>query len=239
MYRYFILLFVLVLYTGCSNKIYFEQKPIQFDSTRTALSLQYLHERYGIKQDAPTITPKMVVVHWTAIPTFNETFAVFDPPTLRNTRPDIQGAGALNVSAHYLIDRDGRIAQLLPDTVMARHVIGLNYAAIGIENVGSDKHPLTDAQLRADARLIRKLADRYDIQYLIGHYEYQLFEDSPLWKEKNDSYRTKKTDPGTVFMIRLRDKLKDLKLKGPPELNGHLKTVNISKSSQLSGLYLY
>ena len=223
MYRDFILLFVIVLCAGCSNKIYFEQKPIQFDSTRTALSMQYLYERYGIKQDAPTITPKMVVVHWTAVPTFEQTFKVFEPPTLRGSRPDIKEAGALNVSAHYLVDRDGSIAQLLPDTIMARHVIGLNHCAIGIENVGSDTRRLTDAQLRANTWLIRRLKERYSIEYLIGHYEYRLFEGHSLWKEKDEGYRTEKIDPGAVFMLRLRDELKDLKLKGAPEQDGMTK----------------
>lgn len=194
-----------------------EQKPIQFDSTRMALSLQYLEERYGIEQERPTISPRMIVVHWTAVPTFEKTFEIFNPPTLQTTRPDIEGAGALNVSAHYLIDRDGLIAQLLPDTVMARHVIGLNHAAIGIENVGSNTERLTAAQLKANAWLIRMLFSRYNIEYLIGHYEYSLFESHPLWKEKDDSYRTEKIDPGTVFMIKLRNTLKDLNLKGAPE----------------------
>jgi N-acetyl-anhydromuramyl-L-alanine amidase AmpD len=214
---------IIFVFTACSKKLYVEQKPIPFDSTRTALTLQYLEEHYGMKQPTPTINPKMVVVHWTAIPTFKGTFEVFNPPTLRNTRPDIKGTGALNVSAHYLVDRDGRIAQLLPDTVMARHVIGLNHAAIGIENVGSDQQRLTDAQLKANAWLIRKLAKRHDIEYLIGHYEYPLFEGHPLWKEKDDAYRTEKIDPGAVFMLRLRDTLKDLNLKGPPEQTGPMK----------------
>lgn len=219
----FVLLSILFAFTACSKKLYIEQKPITFDSTRAELTLQYLEEHYGIEQQAPTITPKMVVVHWTAIPTFEKTFEVFDPPTLRNTRPDIQGAGALNVSAHYLVDRDGHIARLLPDTVMARHVIGLNHAAIGIENVGGEEQRLTEAQLEANARLIQKLAAKYDIEYVIGHYEYPLFEGHPLWKEKDEGYRTEKIDPDALFMLRLRNKLKDLNLKGPPKQTGPMK----------------
>ena len=201
---------------GCSKSLYIEQKPIQFDSTRTELTLQYLDQHYGVQKQQPTIDPKMVVVHWTAVPSFEKTFDIFDPPTLRNSRPDLQGAGALNVSAHYLVGRDGRVAQLLPDTLMARHVIGLNHAAIGIENVGGPDHPLTEAQLQANARLIRQLAGKYDIQYLIGHYEYKLFEGHPLWKEQDDGYRTVKQDPGISFIYRLRHRLNDLHLKGVP-----------------------
>lgn len=219
----FSLVIGLMLFAACSKTLYVEEKPITFGETRKALTLNYLQEHYGLEQQQPTITPKMVVVHWTAIPTFQKTFEVFNPPTLRGSRPDIQNAGALNVSSHYLIDRKGRIAQLMPDTVMARHVIGLNHAAIGIENVGSDKRRLTVAQLRANTRLIKKLANKYDIEYVIGHYEYKLFEGHELWKELDDGYRTDKIDPGAVFMMRLRDRLENLNLKGPPKQTGPMK----------------
>ena len=38
--------------------------------------------------------------------------------------------------AHYVIDRDGTIYQLVPRSIMCRHTVGLNYTAIGIEHVG-------------------------------------------------------------------------------------------------------
>jgi len=60
-------------------------------------------------------------------------------------------------TVHYLIDRDGTIFQQLPDTVFARHVIGLNHCTIGVENVGGGKDPLTKAQLKAKEQLIRYL----------------------------------------------------------------------------------
>lgn len=219
MNKFAILVFIIFAYISCSKSNYVKQKPIQFDSTRVALSLQYMQEHYGIYQQSPTIRPQMIVVHWTDIPTFQETFDIFNPPTLRNTRPDIKDAGALNVSAHYLIKRNGKIYQLLPDTLMARHVIGLNHTAIGIENVGSASKRLTNAQLEANARLIRKLARKYPIEYLIGHYEYTLFEEHPLWMEKDDGYRTEKKDPGLHFMQKLRHKVESLGLQGPPPEN--------------------
>lgn len=218
MIKKLILLGVPLFILACSSKLHIYDKPIQFDSTRAQLSVQYLEQHYGIVQDAPTITPKMIVVHWTAIPSFEKTFQVFDPPLLRSSRSYIKNASVLNVSAHYLISRDGKIAQLLPDTLMARHVIGLNHSAIGIENVGGKAHPLTDAQLQANTRLIRKLTQQYDIEYLIGHHEYTLFEGHPLWKELDDDYRTEKIDPGAVFMLQLRTKLDELELKGIPQL---------------------
>ena len=207
---------------GCSqqSKVEIHQKPIQFDSTRAQLSIEYMEKRYGMDKDEPTIDPKMIVVHWTAIPTFEKSYDFFYEPKLSVQRKDIQDASMLNVSSHYMIKRNGEIYQLLPDTVFARHVIGLNHAAIGIENVGSENNRLTDAQLRANAFLINKLTQTYGIEYLIGHYEYPLFEDHPLWKELDDGYRTEKIDPGREFMKRLRANVQELQLKGPPDSTG-------------------
>ena len=161
----------------------------------------------------------MVVLHWTAIPTLEGSLEAFQPERLPSARGDIQQAGALNVSAHYLVDRDGTIYQLLPDTVMARHTIGLNHCAIGIENVGgTPETPLTEAQLESNTLLVRFLAKKYPIEYLIGHYEYTAFEGHPLWLEKDSGYRTLKTDPGEAFMDQVRQNLSDLSFKPNPEL---------------------
>lgn len=212
-------LVTLLALAGCSQQATFQihQKPIQFDSTRAQLSIKYMDKHYGMQKETPTIDPKMVVVHWTAIPTFKKSYEFFYEPKLGGKREDIQDASMLNVSTHYMIKRNGEIYQLLADTLFARHVIGLNHAAIGIENIGSKKQRLTDAQLRANTYLINKLAKRHNIEYLIGHYEYTSFEGHPLWKEQNDSYRTEKIDPGKEFMRRLRTNVRDLQLKGAPE----------------------
>lgn len=161
----------------------------------------------------------MVVVHWTAIPTLERSFNAFKEPTLPNWRPDITSASGLNVSAHFLIDQDGTIYRLMPENIMARHVIGLNHCAIGIENVGGTKEtPLTKKQLKANIKLIEFLKKAYpEIEYLIGHYEYTLFENHPLWLEVDDGYRTEKTDPGIEFMAELRTATNELNWKPLPE----------------------
>jgi N-acetylmuramoyl-L-alanine amidase len=178
--------------------------------------LQYLKNRHGLDQKEATITPQMVVVHWTAIDNIELTFEVFDPPTLGG-RADLTSASNLNVSSQFLIDRDGTIFRLLPDRTFARHTIGLNYLAIGIENIGGDKDPLTKAQLKANEQLIRYLKRKYPIDYVIGHHEYQNFQNTPLWKEADPNYRTVKTDPGEKFMKKLRKNLSDLGLKPMPK----------------------
>lgn len=213
LYPYFCLA---LLFASCqSYKV--TQKPITFDETRRQLTLEYLEEHYELQQDEPTIDPKMVVVHWTIIPTMQKTFDAFNPSTLPAWRSKIKSASGLNVSSQYLIAQDGTIYQLLPDTIMARHVIGLNHCAIGIENVGGGDLPLTKAQLRSNAALIKKLAIKYPIEYVIGHYEYQSFIGHPLWKETDANYLTQKSDPSEKFMADLRQKLRRLDLKGVPE----------------------
>jgi len=192
-------------------------KPIDFEKDRIDLTLQYMEDRYGLEQNTPKIDPKMIVLHWTAIPTFEGSFNAFKRSKLPQSRESISGASQLNVSSHFLVDRDGTIYRLMPETVMARHVIGLNHVAIGIENVGGTKDtPLTDAQLKSNIWLVNYLDNKYDIEYVIGHYEYTNFEDHELWLEKDSGYRTEKVDPGESFMNAVRNAVKDKNFKKVP-----------------------
>ncbi|MBN9295554.1 MAG: serine hydrolase [Filimonas sp.] len=193
-------------------------KPVVFDKQRQELSIQYMKERHGIVTTAPYIKPRMIVLHWTAIPTLEQSFNAMNPAILPGARQNLATASTLNVAAQFLIDKDGTVYRQLPDTAFARHVIGLNYCAIGVENVGGvNNEPLTKEQLIANEQLIRYLKFKYpDIEYVIGHYEYKLFDGTPLWKEADSSYRTTKNDPGEDFMKRVRADLSDLNLKGAP-----------------------
>jgi len=192
-------------------------KPIIWNEKRQQLSLEYLAIRHGIEANEPSIDPKIIVVHHTVIPTLEGTMRAFMDPELPGFRTSIKGASSLNVSSQFVIDQDGTIYRLLPETAFARHVIGLNYCSIGIENVGGTKEvPLTKQQLLANVKLIKYLAEKYDIEYLIGHYEYTNFTDSPLWKEADLNYRTKKNDPSESFMKKIRKKVKKTGLKAAP-----------------------
>ncbi len=209
---------ILIATASCTTTKTIVDSPITFNQERRELTLDYLELRYGIQQQSPQIEPKMIVLHWTVIPTFEKSFEAFDPATLPNWRPDIKNVSGLNVSSHFMVDRDGTIYQLLPETTMARHVIGLNHCAIGVENVGgTDDLPLTKAQLKSNIWLVRYLKDKYDIDYLIGHYEYTLFENHPLWLEKDEGYRTMKTDPGVDFMKKVRLAVRNLDFKPLPQ----------------------
>jgi N-acetyl-anhydromuramyl-L-alanine amidase AmpD len=180
------------------------QKPIIFDSARIQLTKDYILAHYGIKAETIKIVPKLIVLHWTAKSTLRASFNTFNLPTLAG-RQDLPGE--LNVSAHFLVDRDGTIYQLMPDNWMARHVIGLNSHSIGIENVGGvdDKADLTNQQAESNAYLVCYLRKKYStIQYLIGHKDYLDFRRTALWLELDPNYQTKKVDPGDDFVTFVR-----------------------------------
>ena len=209
------------LFLVSCNSIKIIEKPINFDDERKQLSLEYMSKRYGIEKQVPSITPKMIVVHWTAIPDLEASYNAFKNSKLPNSRADITKAGALNVSAQFLVDQNGTVYRLLPETTMARHVIGLNHCAIGIENVGGTlETPLTKKQLKSNIQLIKHLKEKFpDINYVIGHYEYTLFENHPLWLEIDQKYRTEKTDPGKDFIQDIRESTSALNWKKLPVKN--------------------
>ncbi len=215
-------LFILTL-TLCltAESIKIINKPIDFGKNRIAMTKSYVKQHYGKTIKDITIEPKIILLHWTADMSFKRSFNRLKPEKLFSDRKDIMKASALNVSAHYMVDRDGSIYRLMPDNYMARHVIGLNYSAIGIENIGGRNNraeDLTKAQLRANIALVKYLKQKYPkIEYLMGHYEYRQMEKSSLWLEKDKNYRTIKSDPGKIFMKNVRKAVKLLGLKAPPK----------------------
>jgi len=217
--KQFLKFLILGLFMSCSASKKIVDKPIVFNLERSELTLQYLKNRYGLEQDVPNIIPRMIVLHWTAIPTIESSFDAFLNTKLPQWRPDIESVSGLNVSAHFLVDQDGTIYRLIPETTMARHVIGLNHCAIGVENVGGTADtPLTKSQLKSNVRLVKYLAKKYNIEYLIGHHEYTLFEGHELWLEKDEEYRTTKSDPGNAFMAKVRKATKNFDFKPIPTI---------------------
>ena len=112
----------------------------------------------------------MIVEHYTASTTFASAYWTFASDT-----PDVELHELPGVCAHFVVDRDGTIYQLVPTTVICRHTVGLNDVAIGIEHVGtSDREILDDPrQLGASLRLTLWLMSRYHIPLadVIGHAE--------------------------------------------------------------------
>jgi N-acetylmuramoyl-L-alanine amidase len=89
---------------------------------------------------------------------------------------------AAEVSAHYMVDRDGKIYQLVNDQKRAWHAgkgelhgvpTDVNSRSIGIEivNDGSGKTPFTEAQMKAVTQLTGYLKQQYDVpmKNIVGH----------------------------------------------------------------------
>jgi N-acetyl-anhydromuramyl-L-alanine amidase AmpD len=195
--------------------------PIDFGAERLALTVAYRQAHQDPAITDATIVPRAIVVHHTGGTSRKATWRYFNRLRMEAARKKQADAGEVNVSAHFLVDRDGTIYRLVPETTMARHCIGLNHLALGIENVGGGKgHPLTAAQLRANAWLVRDLVRRHPtITHLVGHHEYRRMEGHAYWLERDPGYRNRKPDPGARFMGKLRAELADLSLLAPPEEN--------------------
>ena len=188
------------------------QRPI-FDAERLRLTDDYARHHYG-EATAVLSNPQMIVVHFVTIPTLQKSLDFFRPARIDpQIRRDIAGGGEVNVSAHYLVDRDGTLYQLAGEDVLCRHIIGFNHTAIGIENVAANADDLTTAQLDANAALISRIVQRQPaLRYLLGHHEYRdrSLPHYQLYREVDATYRfTDKVDPGLLFMTRLRALLDD------------------------------
>ena len=143
-------------------------KPIPFGRQRKAETARYAQAHYGI--DSYVLHPKVIVEHVTVNTSFSATWNTFAADT-----PDPELGQLPGTCAHFVVDRDGTVYQLVPLSVMCRHTVGLNYVAIGIEHVGmSDAQVLRDqAQMRASLALTRMLMRRFHISVrnVIGHAE--------------------------------------------------------------------
>jgi N-acetylmuramoyl-L-alanine amidase len=152
-------------------------KPIPYGPTRRAEMASYAKKHYAV--DSWVLHPRAIVEHVTATDSFSSVYRTF-----ARDAPDAELHELPGTCAHFVIDRDGTIYQLVPLNVMCRHTVGLNYTAIGIEHVGvSDAEVLADAaEMRSSLALTVWLMSRYSIPLanVIGHNESL---SSPLHKE--------------------------------------------------------
>jgi hypothetical protein len=194
------------------------ERPITLDEARRRRTIAYRQRHQDPAARDVLIEPRMIILHHTGGGDLDATWRYFDRPVIEAGRTSVARGGELNVSAHFLVDRDGAIVRLMPETWMARHCVGLNHLAIGVENVGDGAaQPLTDAQLAADVALVRDLKRRFPgITHLIGHHEYRAFEGHPFYSEREPAERPPQEDPGPAFMRAVRAEVADLELEGPP-----------------------
>jgi beta-N-acetylhexosaminidase len=161
------------------------QHPIPFPQSRKHEMTLYAERHYGLRTYR-LIDPRVIVEHYTETPDLQSTYATFAPD-----HPDSELHELPNTCAHFVVERSGAIYQLVALSIMCRHTVGLNYTAIGIENVGySDGEILRNqAEMRASLELTRWLRCRYRISLanVIGHNESL---SSPYHHENVASLRT-------------------------------------------------
>ena len=144
-----------------------EWKKIPFGAKRKRQMAAYSRRHYGERTYELT-DPKVVVQHYTAGTSFDSAWNHFAANgTHLGEKP--------GVCAHFLIDTDGTVYQLVNLAIRCRHAIGMNWTAIGIEHVGTNARGILDNRrmMRASLRLSAWLMLRSGINVgnVIGHAE--------------------------------------------------------------------
>ena len=145
------------------------QRPIPFGAAprrRARLRAAPLRHRR-----LPPAHPKVIVEHYTVTPTFQATFNTF-----ANDVPDVELHELPGTCAHFIVDRDGTIYQLVPLTIMCRHTVGLNWTRDRDRARRAQRRARSSTaprRSRASLRLTRWLRCRYGIaaRNVIGHNE--------------------------------------------------------------------
>ncbi len=145
------------------------EKPIPFGAKRRAETAAYAKRHYGIGTWRLR-DPRVIVEHYTANDSFSATWNTF-----ANDAPDPELHQLPGTCAHFVVDTDGTIYQLVPVGTICRHTVGLNWTAIGIEHVGTSDASIlgNPRQLAASLRLTVWLMARFHIPLgdVIGHSE--------------------------------------------------------------------
>jgi N-acetylmuramoyl-L-alanine amidase len=135
--------------------------------------------------DPRTVTPSMVVLHYTGMQTGEEAIARLRDPEAR-------------VSAHYVVEEDGRVFRLVPEERRAWHAgvsfwrgrRNVNGDSIGVEIVNPGHEwgyrPFPEAQVTAVTALVADIRTRWMIEDrdIVGH---------------SDVAPARKDDPGELF----------------------------------------
>jgi N-acetyl-anhydromuramyl-L-alanine amidase AmpD len=144
-------------------------KPIPFPAARKAEMAAYSLHHYG-SSSWRLRHPHVIVEHYTANDSFSATWNTFAADV-----PDSELHQLPGTCAHFVVDTDGTIYQLVPLGVRCRHTVGLNWTAIGVEHVGTSDASILDdpRQLHASLALTVWLMSRFRISLgdVIGHNE--------------------------------------------------------------------
>ncbi len=179
------------------------QRRIPFGARRRQEMAAYSARHYG-RRTYRLRHPHVIVEHYTANTSLSATINTF-----ASDAPDPELHERPGTCAHFVIDTDGTIYQLVPLRWRCRHTVGLNWTAIGIEHVGtSDAAVMSRPRvLRASLRLTRWLRcmDGIRVRDVIGHSESL---SSPYHHERVARLRTQTHGDMThASMERYRSKL--------------------------------
>ncbi|WP_157606355.1 peptidoglycan recognition family protein [Phycicoccus sp. Soil802] len=145
---------------------------LTFGAPRKAETAAYAARHYGTRTSR--LRPTMIVLHYSESDTYSSVRSLFEA--------DLPNRGEEpGTCAHFVVDQDGTIHELVPPTLVCRHTVGLNHVAIGIEFVqssrGHDPRWATQqvlarrAQAAAGVALVEHLQRRFAISddKVIGH----------------------------------------------------------------------
>jgi N-acetylmuramoyl-L-alanine amidase len=182
------------------------ERPIPFPDKRKQEMAAYAERHYGI-DDYRLENPKVIVEHITVTDSFESAYNTFAADV-----PDAELHELPGTCAHFVVDTDGTIYQLVSTSIMCRHTVGLNYTAIGIEHVAMSDSDLlgNPRQLAASLKLTNWLRCSDGIKFgdVIGHNESL---SSPYHKENVASLRTQThADMAKASMDVYRAKLRRL-----------------------------
>jgi len=142
-------------------------KRIPFGDKRRRQMGAYSKRHYGVRRWRLS-DPRVIVEHYTGGTSFSAAWNTF----ASNAKHLGEYPGTC---AHFIIDTDGTIYQLVPLWIRCRHAMGMNWVAFGVEHVGT-----SDAQVMGNAEQIASsyaltvwLMQRYhlEIRNVIGHNE--------------------------------------------------------------------
>jgi N-acetylmuramoyl-L-alanine amidase len=142
-------------------------KRIPFGAKRKRQMAAYSRRHYG-EREWRLSHPNVIVEHYTAGTSFDSAWNTFASNAVHlGEKP--------GTCAHFIIDTDGTVYQLVNLGIRCRHAVGMNWTAIGIEHVGMNARGILNnaRMMRASLRLTSWLMVKYDINIgnVIGHNE--------------------------------------------------------------------
>jgi N-acetylmuramoyl-L-alanine amidase len=180
MFKFFFTAFLIVVSISCSHNAY---RSTNKDYKRQSKEFAKLLREYPLSDSAglhyadkwvgttnfTMRRPNFVIIHHTAQNSCEQTLKTF---TLTRTQ----------VSAHYVVCRDGTIHHMLNDLLRAHHagvgkwgsVSDMNSNSIGIEIDNNGNEPFTELQMASLLQLLERIKKAYNIPQanFIGHMDW-------------------------------------------------------------------